>query len=217
MHWLRLRCVSPMIRGLLVIGLAAAAVVLALPPAQAAIPTGEMLVNGDFEAFHVGWTEPGVQVIFHASSLPLGIAPYGGDYAAYFEPHTAVDLFQNVAIPADITFAKIHLWYWSRWSELPGERSLAVQLLDPVGGTHYVDALLIDAYPPTNAWQPLTYVLTPADLAAIRGRTVRFKLRADGSNYRANFLVDSVSLEVSSGGVRRLYLPTTPRRAGNGQ
>ncbi len=217
MHWLRLRCVSPMIRGLLVIGLAAAAVVLALPPAQAAIPEGEMLVNGDFEAFHVGWTEPGVQVIFHASSLPLGIAPYGGDYAAYFEPHTAVDLFQNVAIPADITFAKIHLWYWSRWSELPGERSLAVQLLDPVGGTHYVDALLIDAYPPTNAWQPLTYVLTPADLAAIRGRTVRFKLRADGSNYRANFLVDSVSLEVSSGGVRRLYLPTTPRRAGNGQ
>jgi hypothetical protein len=217
MHHLRLRCVLPVIRCLLVIGLAAAALLLASPPAQAAIPDDEMLVNGDFEAFHVGWTEPGAQVIFHASSLPVGIAPYSGNYAAYFEPHTAVDLFQNVAIPADITFAKIHLWYWSRWSEHPGERSLAVQLLDPVGGTHYVDALLIDAYPPTNAWQPLTYVLTPADLAAIRGRTVRFKLRAEGSNYRANFLVDSVSLEVSSGGVLRLYLPTTPRHAGNGQ
>jgi len=217
MHWLRLRCVSPMIRGLLVIGLAAAALLPALPPAQAAIPQDEMLVNGDFEAFHAGWVEPGVQVIYHASSLPVGIAPYSGDYAAYFEPHTAVELFQNVAIPADITFAKIHLWYWSRWSEHPAERFLAVQLLDPVGGTHYVDALLIDAYPPTNAWQPLTYVLTPVDLAAIRGRTVRVKLRADGANYRANFLVDNVSLEVSSGLERRIYLPTTPRRAGSGQ
>lgn len=213
MHRLRLRCVSSMIRGLLVIWLAVAALLPAPQSAQAAIPEDEMLVNGDFEAFHAGWVEPGVQVIYHASSLPVGIAPYSGDYAAYFEPHTAVELFQNVAIPADITFAKIHLWYWSRWSEHPGERSLAVQLLDPVGGTHYVDALLIDAYPPTNAWQPLTYILTPADLAAIRGRTVRFKLRADGSNYRANLLVDNVSLEVSTGLVRRIYLPTTPRHA----
>ena len=213
MHRLRLRCVSSMIRGLLVIWLAVAALLPEPQSAQAAIPEDEMLVNGDFEAFHAGWVEPGVQVIYHASSLPVGIAPYSGDYAAYFEPHTAVELFQNVAIPADITFAKIHLWYWSRWSEHPGERSLAVQLLDPVGGTHYVDALLIDAYPPTNAWQPLTYILTPADLAAIRGRTVRFKLRADGSNYRANLLVDNVSLEVSTGLVRRIYLPTTPRHA----
>lgn len=213
MHRLRLPFVLRMIYGLLVIGLALTTLLLSAPPAQAFIPQGEMLVNGNFEAFHVGWTESGAQIIYHASGLPLGIPPYEGDYAAYFEPHTALQLFQNVAIPASASFAKIHLWYWSRWTEHPAERFLAVQMLDPVNGTHYVDALLIDAYPSTNAWQALTYVLTPADLAAVRGRTVRFMLRADGSNYRSNFLVDNVSLDVSSGLVRHVYLPTTPRDA----
>ncbi len=187
---------------------------LALPGAQAAIPDDELLVNGDFE-LATGWTETGTWIIRPVGSLPK--PPYSGVYAAWLGGYNYADdeMFQNVNIPNNINFGKLHLWYWSFGDEFTyGVDYFTLKLVNPVNGDHYVNAMSIDVLPPTNQYQQATYILTPADLDAIRGKTVRVLFRVyTNERLTSSFVVDNVSLDIGIGNSRHLYLPTTPKRA----
>ena len=215
MYLLRL-CRSPhRIRGLVALCLAIAALFMMTSHSQAAIPDDELLVNGDFELYHVGWTETGTVIIRPTGSLPR--PPYSGVYAAWLGGYNDADdeMFQNVDVPANINFAKLHLWYWSFTPETTyAVDYFTLQLVNPVNGSHYVDAITLDAVPPTNQYQPHTYILNSADLDAIRGKTVRvlFRVYTD-ARLTSSFVVDDVSFDFGSDLSRHLYLPTTPRTA----
>ncbi|MFZ1474593.1 MAG: hypothetical protein WAV79_16855, partial [Anaerolineae bacterium] len=163
-----------------------------------------MLINGDFEQYHTGWTETTMisyPIINHANDLP--VTPHSGSYAAWLGGYHSADdqLFQTVSVPANITAATLGFWYWSTTSETgPGFDYFALQIINPDNGSHYVDAIEIDAVPPTNDWRFASYMLTPSQVAAIRGNTVRVRFRVitDGSLY-SSFFIDDVSFDAQSG------------------
>ena len=128
-------------RGRLLLPLAVLATMLIFATSALAgsAPNTELVGNSDFELFHDDWTEPGVQVIFPAGSLP--VAPYSGVYAAYFSNKGTTDLFQNITIPANVNFAKLHLWYYTTIGSRPNGHTLYVMLNDPTNGTHLVEAM----------------------------------------------------------------------------
>lgn len=215
MNLLRLRPSPQSIRTLVTLCLALVALFTLAAPTHAFVPNEELLVNGDFEQYHAGWTETGTVLIRPTNLLPR--PPYSGNYASWLGGYNYADdeMFQNVNIPANINFGKLRLWYWSFTPETAYNVDyFTLQLVDPVSGSHYVDAILIDAVPPTDQYQQHTYIFTAADLDAIRGKTVRvlFRVYTD-ARLTSSFVVDDVSFDIGVGQSRHLYLPTTPKTA----
>ena len=190
-------------------------------PALPSAPATEMLINGDFEQYHTGWTETTqvpTPIINPAALLP--VPPHSGNYAAWLGGYNGADdqLFQTVSVPAAATAATLGFWYWSITEESsPGYDYFALQIMDPNTGSHYVDVPDIDAVPPSNGWQYATYTLSPSQVAAIRGKTVRVRFRVitDGS-LLSSFIIDDVSFDVASGPPTPTPTPTPTPVGGSG-
>ncbi len=184
-------------------------------------PTTQMLVNGDFEQYHTGWTETTqvpTPIINHANDLP--VTPHSGDYAAWLGGYDGADdqLFQTVAVPAGATAGTLSFWYWSETDEVDaGYDYFSLQIIDPVNGSHYVDAVDIDAVPPTGGWQSASYTLTAGEIAAIKGKSVRVRFRVVTDwNTLSSFFIDDVSFDVSSGPPTNTPTPTATPIGGGG-
>ena len=178
-------------------------------------PAAEMLINGGFEQYHDGWTETTqvpTPIINHANDLP--VAPHSGSYAAWLGGYHDADdqLFQSVNVSAAATGATLGFWYWSTTDESgAGFDYFALQIIDPVNGSHYVDAVDIDAVPPTDAWQYASYTLTPSQVTAIRGQTVRVRFRVvTDDSVLSSFFIDDVSFDVQSGPPATATVTPTP-------
>lgn len=185
------------------------------PSLAAREPAAEMLTNGDFEQYHTGWTETTqvpTPIINHANDLP--VAPHSGSYAAWLGGYHDADdqLFQSVNVSAAATGATLGFWYWSTTDESSaGFDYFALQIIDPVNGSHYVDAVEIDAVPPTDDWQFATYTLTPSQVTAIRGKTVRVRFRVvTDDSVLSSFFIDDVSFDVQSGPPATVTSTPTP-------
>ena len=186
-------------------------------------PAAEMLINGNFEQYHTGWTETtniGVPIITPAGQLPNGISPHSGNYVAWLGGYNGADdqVFQTVSVPAAATAATLGFWYWSTTSESSaGFDYFALQIMDPTNGSHLVDVPDIDAVPPTNGWQYASYTLSASEVAAIRGRSVRVRFRVitDGSLI-SSFFIDDVSFDVASGPPTATPTPTATPIGGSG-
>ena len=108
--------------------------------------------------------------------------------------------------------------YWSTTDETAASYDyFALQIINPVNGSHYVDAVDIDAVPPTNGWQHASYTLTPSQVAAVRGNTVRVRFRViTDSNTLSSFFIDDVSFDVASGPPTATPTPTATPVGGSG-
>lgn len=167
------------------------------PPA---VPNTEMLGNPGFEEGSTVWTEISpFSLIFTANDIPVHTGSWGAWLGGY---HDADDqLYQNVAVPSNASAATLAFWFYSISEEgSSGWDAFTLQIIDPTTGSHYVDAFTIDAYPPTNAWEFRSYNLNSAELAAIRGKTVRvrFRVNTDATLY-SSFFIDDTSFDVSGG------------------
>lgn len=165
-----------------------------------AVPNTEMLGNPGFEEGSTVWTEIGpFSLIFTANDIPVHSGNWGAWLGGY---HGADDqLYQNVTVPSNASAATLAFWFYSITEEASsGWDSFTLQIIDPTTGSHYVDAFTIDAYPPSNAWEFRSYNLNSAQLAAIRGKTVRvrFRVNTDSTLY-SSFFIDDTSFNVSGG------------------
>ncbi|WP_423222469.1 PPC domain-containing protein [Candidatus Amarolinea aalborgensis] len=185
-----------------------------LPPAPQGMPsTGaapasvlstELLVNGNFEAGRVGWSETSpLQFPIVVNYTQYGLPPaHGGFWLAWLGGYTLADdqLFQNVTIPSDIAGGRLSFWYYSDSVETdPLYDYITMTISDPSTGHQLVEVAYVDAYPPTRSWRYYQYSLTNADLDAIRGRyvRVRFRVRTD-SIFVSAMLVDDASFLIST-------------------
>ncbi len=181
-------------------------------------PQTELLGNPGFELGRTVWTSTGPYPnIYPSSQIPVHSGNWGGWLGGY---HNADDqLFQSVSVPSSATAATLSFWVYSQTEEQStGYDYFTLQIIDPVNGSHYVDAFSIDAYPATNAWQYKTYNLTSSQVNAIKGKTVRVRFRTvTDFSLLSNFYIDDVSFDVSSGPVaqRRGFLPMAARNFGS--
>lgn len=190
-----------------------------LLPVTAAIdqPETELLGNPGFELGPTVWTSTGSSLIYPASQIPVHSGNWGAWLGGY---HNADDqLFQNVSVPSSATAATLSFWFYSVTQEQStGYDYFTLQIIDPVNGSHYVDAFSIDAFPATNAWQFRTVNLTSGQVNAIKGKTVRVRFRTvTDFSLLSSFYIDDVSFDVSSGPVaqRRGFMPMAAHNFGS--
>lgn len=184
----------------------------------AAQPETEMLGNPGFEQGPTVWTSTGPYPIIRTA--PDIAYVHSGNWGAWLGGyHNADDqLFQQVSVPSSATAATLGFWLYSITQETgSGYDSFTLQIIDPVTGSHYVDAFMIDAYPATNSWQYKTYTLTSSQLNAIKGKTVRVRFRVvTDFSQLSSFYIDDVSFDVGGGPVaqRRGFMPLAGRDFG---
>jgi hypothetical protein len=190
-----------------------------LPAAPAAErPETEMLGNPGFELGRTIWTSTGpYSNIYPSSQIPVHSGNWGGWLGGY---HNADDqLFQNVSVPSSTTAATLSFWVYSVTAEQGvGYDYFTLQIIDPVNGSHYVDAFSIDAFPATNAWQYKTYTLSSSQVNAIKGKTVRVRFRTvTDFSLLSSFYIDDVSFDVGGGPVaqRRGFMPMAAHNFGS--
>lgn len=161
----------------------------------------EILINGDFEQYHTGWTEITSVSVPIIQPAPSGITTHSGRYLAWLGGYNNADdqLYQNVTFPADLNSAILSFWYWSQSQETAAGRDyFMLQLIDPNTGHHYVEAFYIESLPPTNAWRLASFTLTSDQINAIRGQTVRVRFRVvTNGSLLTSFFIDDVSLQIN--------------------
>jgi hypothetical protein len=161
---------------------------------QPALPTGNAVTNGNFEAGRSGWTEYEDSAFFdfplivEAADLPAPIAPYEGSWVAWLggESELLSYIEQEVRIPEVNPELEYWLWIDSRW---------------PCGGSYgrvLVNGTIVDSFLLCTGTATDTWVARRVDLSAYAGLTVTLRLLSQTTvdDYGSLYL-DAVSIHSS--------------------
>ena len=151
---------------------------------------GQGLVNGNFEQGRgVGWAESssnGWNLIYPSSSLPAGVAPHGGSWAAWLggDENEIAYLHQQVAIPAGS--ATLRFWYWGASNDSCGY---------DFGGVIVNSTVVADRFDLCDAQDTNGWVQRSVSLAAYAGQMINLQIRVetDGS-LNSNLFIDDVTI-----------------------
>jgi M6 family metalloprotease-like protein len=158
-----------------------------------------LLVNGDFEAGANGWTQSsdGGWDLIYTDGATSGFSHGGNGYAWMGGYDYGIDLlYQDVAIPADVTNVKMRFWYQIATAESPDWEYDTMKLEVRNPSTNAVLATL-DNWSNLNASED--YMQSPQyDLMAFKGQTVRlaFVVAMDYS-VNTNFFMDDMTVSVA--------------------
>lgn len=174
---------------------------------NAAAVCSELLINGDFEAGPVGWTQSSAG----GFDLISGFNPHTGAWGSYLAGYNNADdqLRQSVSLPAGASSATLRLW-WALETEEPAlpNDSLTLSLLRS-DGTTLADLWTVDNSAPAGLWGEAVI-----DLTGYTGQQVTVQLLAATNAYDlSDFYADDLSLIVctDSNAAQRSFLPLIVR------
>jgi hypothetical protein len=146
---------------------------------------GSVLINGDFEQGHVGWTEYstyGWDIVMEATSLP--VSPHGGSWLAWLggDYDETSSVSQSITIPAGMPY--LHYWYWIASEDYCGYDYFWIKF----GSTTLLTNDLCETNS-TGGW-----VEGVLNLAAYAGSTNTLKFEATtDSSLNSNLFLDDIS------------------------
>jgi M6 family metalloprotease-like protein len=147
------------------------------------------ILNGDFEAGQVSWTEfstHGWSLIIN-SGFPGTVTPHGGSWAVWLggDYNDTSSISQTVMIPAGRS--QLHFWYWIGSEDVCGYDYFRV----------YADATLVGSWDLCSTTTTSGWTKTSIDLSALAGssKEIKFAVITDGS-LNSNLFLDDVSFEV---------------------
>lgn len=205
----------------------------ALPRAGRAQAPANLVANPDFESAGVWNVCGGAAIVDAQTSGPS--AAHAGRYAAQFRgpssgagcpaPPSGYDylgkapqaVWQNVAIPADAPAVTVSFWYW-----VDGEPQTDLQVFLASNMYSFTNSLVGADLEDLSGfaipgWTLYRRVLKPAELAAVRGKTLLMAFRLNkalAANDTLTFRVDDVQVVAADARSAAVALPAALR--GNG-
>jgi len=160
---------------------------LLMKPAGTTPP--DPILNGDFEAGQVSWTEfstHGWDLIIN-SGFPGTVTPHGGSWAVWLggDDDDTSYISQTVMIPAGRS--QLHFWYWIASEDVCGYDYFKV----------YADATLIGTWDLCDATSTAGWTQVSIDLSSFAGssKSIKFEVMTDFV-LNSNVFLDDVSFEV---------------------
>lgn len=150
----------------------------------------EFLPNGDFESGAAIWTESSMKgwpLILHATDIPTGIDPFGGDWAVWLggDNDEIAYIQQQVTVPAGSP--TLNYWHWIDSEDECGYDFGSVR----VNSTTVVESY--DLCWPTDTAE---WVLHSIDMSAYTGQTLNLQIRIETDDQLiSNLFVDDVYFE----------------------
>lgn len=153
-------------------------------------PTGNnLLTNGDFEAGATAWTGTGVVDTTR---------PHAGTKSVNFcnVANCSQSLYQDVAIPANVTTASLSFWTYITTQETTHSYDFLKAEARNTAGTVLATLATLSDGSPVNTWAQST-----VDVSAYKGQTLRVQFSVtNDSTLPTNFFVDDVVLSTSGTG-----------------
>jgi hypothetical protein len=157
-------------------------------------PSSTLLPNGDFEAGRMVWVESSAWnnvLIVDNSDLPRGIAPYGGNWAAWLGGDNNEEAAIEQTVFIDPAAPYLSYWYWFDWPMSCQGATGAVATVS-LGGS-IIEQTDVCEQTDTGGW-----VQRVLDVNGFAGQSLvlRFQLVTEANSY-ANVYLDDVAFQSS--------------------
>ena len=153
---------------------------------------GRLVPNGDFESGRTVWSESSKWenvLIVTDQELPGGIAPHGGNWAAWLGGDNNEQAAIEQSLFVDSQYPYLAYWQWLDWPFSCDDTGGAVFTVT-LGGTMLAQTDVCDTTT-TGGW---VKVVLDAGVFAGQSATLRFQLVTGAGNF-ANVFLDDVTLQ----------------------
>jgi hypothetical protein len=181
--------------------------------AAPAVSSSNLFANGDFESGATGWVQAAASGTVITNNAT---AAHAGSWYAWLAGYDAAadSLYQDVAIPANVTSATLQYWYRVETSETTTNTvydTMVVAILNPSTGATLATLATLSNLNVTSGWVQSAQF----DLLSFKGQTVRLKFTAaTDASAVTSFRVDDVTLAAAT--TTSVAYPLSVIRTGTG-